>query len=357
MSHQHDHRDSDDHQSPSRVCGHAHGHAHKYDHEHGHTHERTHPSDHANHHTHDSHHHHLPDSNRIFAIGAALNLGFVLVELGFGWWTNSLALLADAGHNFSDVIGLLLAWGAVRLAARAPSKKFTYGLGSTTILAALANAILLLLATGAIVWEAVHRLLSPVPVAGGVMVAVALVGVVVNSITALLFARGRERDLNMRGVYLHMVADAAVSLAVVVAGLLVLAGGWVWLDPAISVVIAAVIVWGTWGLLRESLQMALQAVPASIDPEAVENFLRARPGVADVHDLHIWAISTRVNALTVHLVMPQGHPGDPFFADLADALEHQFGIQHPTVQIEIDDASGQTLGQATSCRFAPRNVV
>jgi cobalt-zinc-cadmium efflux system protein len=312
-----------------------------------------HDHDHAHAHGHGGHHHPLPDTNRMFAIGVALNLGFVLLELFFGWWTNSLALLADAGHNFSDVIGLLLAWGAARLARRAPSRRFTYGLGSATILAALANAMLLLLATGAIVWEALHRFVSPEPVTGAVVIGVALAGVAVNALTAALFAHGRKSDLNLRGAYLHMMADAAVSLGVAVAGVMILFTSWWWLDPAISIVIALVIVWSTWALLRESLQLALHAVPAGIDATAVEDFLRKLPGVADVHDLHIWGMSTTQNALTVHLHMPGGHPGDTFLRELTQTLEHRFAIHHPTIQIEV--STGDGTGEA--CRFAPSNVI
>jgi len=317
-------------------------------------HDHQHGDDHANDADHGGqHHHHLPDSNRAFAIGVLLNITFVLVELGFGWWTNSLALLADAGHNFGDVIGLLLAWGATRLALKAPSARFTYGLGSTTILAALANATLLLVATGAIMLEAAQRLYSAShaePVNAAIVIAVALAGVVVNGATAMLFMRGREHDLNLKGAYLHMAADAAVSLGVAIAAGVILVTNWMWLDPAMSIVIALVIVWSTWFLLRESLQMALQAVPRGIDPEAVKSHLGSLPGVDEVHDLHIWAISTTQSALTVHLVMPQGHPGDTFFADLADQLQSRFRIGHPTIQIE----TGLPI---VPCRFAPSHVL
>jgi cobalt-zinc-cadmium efflux system protein len=303
-------------------------------------------------HAHDADHggHQLPDSTRIFAIGVSLNVGFVLLELAFGWWTNSLALLADAGHNFGDVIGLLLAWGAAHLARRAPSRTFTYGLGSATTLAALANAVLLLVATGAIVWEASQRLMKPEPVMGAIVIGVALAGVVVNAATAMLFASGRKHDLNIRGAYLHMAADAAVSLGVAIAGVLIMLTSWLWLDPAISIVVAIVIVISTWALLRDSLQLALQAVPSGIDAEAVERYLTTLPGVTEVHDLHIWGMSTTQSALTAHLVMPGGHPGNAFFASLAHTLEERFGIHHPTVQIEIG-------GHGEPCRFAPKEVL
>ena len=315
-------------------------------HEHGHTHGNNHSHSHSNSPDHlddadhgGRHHHHIPGSNRAFAIGVVLNLGFVVIEIGFGLWTNSLALLADAGHNFGDVIGLLLAWGAMRLALVKPSTRFTYGLGSSTILAALANAMLLILATGAIVWEATQRLSAPEPIAGGVVIGVALAGVLINGITALMFIRGSDHDLNLRGAYLHMAADAGVSLGVAIAGGLMLFGGWLWLDSAISMVIAVVILLSTWVLLRESIQLAMLAVPTNIDAVAVKDFLSSLDGVAEVHDLHIWGMSTTETALTAHLLMPNGHPGDDFFAGVADELEQRFRIGHPTLQIEM----GQSL--------------
>lgn len=330
----HDHSTSEQNRHPPHVQGQKHEHEHD--------------ADHGGH-----HHHHVPNSNRAFALGVSLNIGFVLIELGFGWWTNSLALLADAGHNFGDVIGLLLAWGATRLALKAPSARFTYGLGSSTILAALSNAALLLVATGAIVWEAAQRLHGAghaEPVAASIVIAVALAGVAVNGATAMLFMRGREHDLNLKGAYLHMAADAAVSLGVAIAGGLILVTNWMWLDPLISIVIALVIVWSTWFLLRESLRLALQAVPRGIDVDIVKNYLASLPGVSEVHDLHIWAMSTTQSALTVHLVMTDGHPGDDFFATLADELEARFRIGHPTVQIETGSA-------AQPCRLAPSHVL
>jgi cobalt-zinc-cadmium efflux system protein len=322
--HGHDH-------APEQSAAHEGG-AHSHDaHSHGpHSHDAGNHADHGG-----FHHHHVPGSNRAFAIGVTLNIGFVIVEIIFGLIHNSLALLADAGHNFGDVIGLLLAWGAMRLALRKPSGRYTYGLGGATILAALANAMLLILATGAITLEAVQRLFSPEPVGGKVIIIVALVGVVINAATAMLFMRGSKHDLNLRGAYLHMAADAGVSLGVAIVGVLILLGGAVWLDPAASLLIAAVILISTWGLLRDSVQLAMQAVPAHIDVEAVKKYLAARKGVSEVHDLHIWAMSTTETALTAHLVMPEGHPGDAFFAELADGLLHEFRIAHPTIQIEV----------------------
>lgn len=299
---------------------------------------------------HDHHHHHTrprAGHGRAFALGVVLNTAFVAVEATAGIISGSMALVADAGHNLSDVLGLLVAWGASVLAARPPSERFTYGLKSSSILAALANAALLLVALGAILVETLRRLSDPQPVAGWTMIAVASVGIVINTATALLFLRGRKTDLNIRGAFLHMAADAAVSAGVVIAGVLVLWSGRAWIDPATSLVIVAVIAWGTWGLLRDSTRMALLGVPEGIDEAAVRNFLGARPGVSAVHDLHIWPMSTTETALTAHLVIPGGHPGDGFLHALAHDLEHDFGIGHATIQVET----------AAECVLEPAGVV
>lgn len=290
----------------------------------------------------DHHHHHAApaDYGRAFAIGVALNVGFVALEATYGIIANSMALVADAGHNLSDVFGLVVAWAASALSKRAPSPRFTYGLRSTSILAALANAILLLIAVGAIAWEACSRLITPEPVAGMTVIVVAAIGIVVNTATALLFFSGREGDLNIRGAYLHMAADAAVSAGVVLAGLAILATGALWIDPLASLVVAAVIVWGTWWLLRDSVNMALDAVPPGIDPVAVRRCLAALPGVSALHDLHIWPMSTTETALTCHLVMPGGHPGDAFLGEVGETLRHDFSIVHATLQIEVGDHAG-----------------
>lgn len=321
----------------------------------------THPHDHHDHHQHgraDEHahrhgpgaHDHTPtDFGRAFAIGIALNIVFVVAEAVFGWLGNSMALIADAGHNLSDVLGLAVAWAAAELSKRPPSARFTYGLRGSSILAALFNAVFLLVAVGAIGWEAVVRLFNPEPVASGMMIAVAGIGIVINAVTAWLFFAGRHDDLNIRGAYLHMVADAAVSAAVVVAGVVILLTGWTWTDPAVSLLVAGVIVWGTWGLLRESTAMSLNAVPRGIDPDAVRAFLVGLPGVTQVHDLHIWPMSTTEVALTCHLLIPSGAPGDAFLIELAHELEHDFGIAHSTVQIETDPN--------TPCALAPAHVV
>ena len=288
--------------------------------------------------------------DRAFALGVALNASFVLAEWIFGVLAHSLALIADASHNLGDVLGLLLAWGAAALARRLPSPRFTYGLRSSTILAALANAALLLIITGGIAWEAVLRFRNPAAVEAPVVIWVAAIGVIVNTATAMLFLSGRKQDLNLRGAFLHMAADAAVSLGVVIAGLLTLATGWGWLDPAVSLVIVAVILLGTWGLLRDAIRLALHAVPDGVDPVVVRRFLEQQSGVAEVHDLHIWGMSTTEIALTAHLVMPAGHPGDAFISELAERMDHDFGIAHTTLQVETGSGAQQ-------CALAPDHVV
>ena len=283
-------------------------------------------------------HSHAPaDFGRAFAIGTALNLAFVAVEGAAGFITGSVALLADAGHNLSDVLGLLIAWGASELAKRPPSERFTYGLRGSSILAAIANGLLLMVAVGAITLEAVQRFSDPSPVAGVPVMIVAGIGILVNGATAMLFARGRKGDVNIRGAYLHMAADAGVSAGVVVAGALILLTGALWIDPLVSLLVVAVILWSTWGLLKESVAMALNAVPREIDPGAVRLLLENEPGVVRVHDLHIWPMSTTEAALTAHLVMPGGHPGDAFLLAMQRKLVHDHGIGHVTLQIEQGD--------------------
>ncbi|WP_445248201.1 cation diffusion facilitator family transporter [Microcoleus sp. OTE_8_concoct_300] len=280
-------------------------------------------------------HSHSPKTyNRAFLIGTSLNVSFVLVEAWFGVITHSLALLADAGHNLSDVLGLLLAWAASYLVQRPPSRKYTYGLRRSSILAALLNAILLLLTMGGITWEAIRRLQEPSPIAGDTVILVAGIGVVINTITALLFMSGREGDMNIRGAFLHMAADALVSVGVVLAGIAILLTGWLWFDPVISLAIVVIIVVGTWNLFKDSLELILDGVPKQIEPIAVRTFLQELQGVTQVHDLHIWAISTAETALTAHLVIPEGYTGDRFLTDTCEALHTHFGIDHSTLQIE-----------------------
>ncbi|MEH2512905.1 cobalt-zinc-cadmium efflux system protein [Nitrobacteraceae bacterium AZCC 1564] len=315
----------------------------------------THSHDHAGH-SHASHDHgpgghvHAPANfGTAFAIGIGLNTAFVVAEAIFGYLSNSMALIADAGHNLSDVLGLVVAWIAVILSKRPPSPRYTYGLRGSSILAALFNAVFLLLAVGAIAWEAILRLFNPQPVAELTVIAVAAIGIVINGVTAWLFASGRKNDLNIRGAYLHMAADAAVSAGVVVAGFAIMATGWLWLDPMTSLVIVAVIVWGTWSLLRESMAMSLSAVPMAIDPAAVRNYLGQRSGVVQVHDLHIWPMSTTEIALTCHLVMPSGQPGDAFLFEISQQLRENFGIHHTTIQVETAPSS--------ECALAPEHIV
>ena len=280
-------------------------------------------------------HSHAPaDFNRAFTVGIALNVAFVIIEAFYGWRAGSLALLADAGHNLSDVAGLLLAWGGAVAGRFAPDHRHTYGWQRGTILAALANAILLLVAMGSLLWEAISRFHAPAPIEGMTVIVVAAIGVVVNGITAALFMSGSSKDLNIRGAFLHMAADALVSLGVVAAGVLYLWTGWGWLDPAASIAIAVVIVIGTWGLFRRSLHLMFDGVPDSVDLIVVQAYLLAQPGVEEVHDLHVWAMSTSDIALTAHLVMPGGQPDDAFFETIANALHDRYEITHPTIQIE-----------------------
>ncbi|WP_374488925.1 cation diffusion facilitator family transporter [Zoogloea sp.] len=322
--HAHDHGEHDGHGDHQDHAHHPGGHSHGHGHGHG-------------------HHHHAPASyDRAFAIGLVLNVGFVLVEALYGWQIDSLALLADAGHNLSDVAGLLLAWGAFLAARLAPSPRLTYGWRRASILAALVNAVLLLVAMGALMVEAIQRFQQPAAVSGWTVIVVALVGVVVNGITAVLFMKGSEDDLNLRGAFLHMAADALVSLGVAGAGALYLHFGWPWLDPLVSLLIALVIVAGTWGLLRQSLHLSFDGVPEGLDVQRIHDWLLSRPGVQEVHDLHVWALGTSDTALSAHLVMPGGHPGDDFLRSLATELKARHRIGHPTIQIEIE-------GIADSC--------
>jgi cobalt-zinc-cadmium efflux system protein len=299
-------------------------------------------------HHHGHHHHHAPaDNSRLFAIAAAVNVAFVAFEGIAGLVTGSLALLADAGHNLSDVLGLLMAWGAAAMARQAPTGRRTYGLRKGTILASVANAGLLLVAVGVIAWEAVHRFGDPHPIATQPVMVVAGVGVLINTATALMFMRARKEDLNARGAFLHMAADAAISLGVVVAALAIALTGQWWIDPVVSLVIVAVILLGTWDLLRESLDLALDAAPKGIDTGEVRGWLEALPGVTEVHDLHVWAMSTTETALTAHLTRPQGGDTDDFLHEACAGLSHRFGIGHATLQIETGGA----------CRLAPPDVV
>jgi len=286
---------------------------------------------------------------RAFAIGIALNLAYVAGEAVAGIISGSLALLADAGHNLSDVLGLSLSWGAAVLSRRQPSGRFTYGLRSSSILAALANAIILLVVTGGIAWEAIWRIAHPVPIASGIVVVVAAIGIFINGGTALLFASG-SADLNVKSAFLHLAADALVTAGVVVAGIIIWLTDWRWLDPAVSLFVSAVIVLGTWGLFKSAIGLALNAVPEGVDAAAVRAHLVALPGVAGLHDLHIWGMSTTETALTCHLIMPAGHPGDGVLNAIAQQLHHRFAIEHATIQIELADTD-------EACALTPEHVV
>jgi cobalt-zinc-cadmium efflux system protein len=305
---------------------------------------------------HDHHDHggaghvHTPASfGKAFAIGVSLNAALVLAEATFGYLGNSTALMADAGHNLSDVFGLLVAWGASVASKKPPTGRFTYGYRGSSILAALANGVFLLVATGAIGWESVQRFSNPEPVAGKTVMIVATLGIVVNGATALLFAAGRKGDINIRGAFLHMAGDCAVSAGVVISAALIIWTGRLWLDPAMSLVICFVILWGTWGLLRGSVEMSLSAVPETIDLGAVRAFLSKRPGVTQIHDLHVWPISTTETAMTCHLVMPGGHPGDDFLMECCRSLKKSYKINHATLQIEVSVNN--------ECALAPDSVV
>lgn len=294
------------------------------------------------------HHHGPPDYNRAFAAAVILNIAFVIIEGFYGFWSDSLALLTDAGHNLSDVLGLLLAWGAVALAKKKPSPRRTYGYSRATIIASLFSGLLLMGAVGAIGWEAVNRIFEPQQPAGKTIMIVAAIGVFINTATALFFVSGKDHDLNIRGAFLHMAADAAVSLGVVASGALIFWYGLNWIDPLISLVIAAVILLSTWGLLRDSLNLAVDAVPRNVDPDAVRQYLESRQGVTAMHDLHIWAMSTTETALTVHLVMDYFPDSDAFLNEVAKQLQSRFSINHPTIQLERQDSS-EVCHQSLHC--------
>src|SRR5712671_1704084 len=301
-------------------------------------------------HVHPPHSHAHSNYGRAFAIGIALNITYVAGEAVAGIVSGSLSLLADAGHNLGDVLGLFLAWGAAVLSRRQPSGRFTYGLRSSSILAALAYALILLVVTGGIAWEAVGRIAHPAPVASAIVIWVAAAGILINGVTALLFASGRERDLNLRSAFLHMAADTLVTAAVAATGVAIALTGWLWLDPAVSLVVSGVIVIGTWGLVKSAIGLALDAVPEGIDAAAVRAHLLGAPGVTALHDLHIWGMSTTETALTCHLVMPGGHPGDAVLNGVAQQLHHLFGIHHATIQIELADTE-------EACVLTPEHVV
>lgn len=319
---------------------------HHHDHDHGHDHHH----DHGHHHGLGGHSHAPASFGRAFAIGLALNLAYVAGEAVYGVLGHSLALLADAGHNLGDVLGLAAAWMATWLGGKAPSARYTYGLRRSSILAALSNAVLLLLVTGGIAWEAVQRFMQPAHPAAHIIMVVAAVGIFVNGFTALLFMSGRKHDLNLRGAFMHMLSDALVQAGTVVAGAVILLTGWSWMDPLVSLVISVVIVVGTWSLLRDAVNLSLDAVPTGIDDEAVARYLRDLPGIAAIHDLHIWALSTTEVALTVHLVGDEMANGEALLPHIAEEMKVRFGIGHATMQFE-------TLAMAETCFLRPDHVV
>jgi cobalt-zinc-cadmium efflux system protein len=311
----------------------------------------------------DHHHHHGPDRghdhghdhasaryDRAFAIGIGLNSALVLAQIGFGLAAGSLALIADAGHNLGDVLGLAMAWGAAVLGRRPPSARRTYGYGRGSILAALTNAVVLLIGVGAIALEAVRRLFAPTPVAGLTVAGVAVAAIIINGLTAFLFMSGRKGDVNIRGAFLHMAADAGVSLAVVIGALIIRFTGWNWIDPILSLAIAAIIVTGTWGLLRESIDLAMDKMPDRIDLVALKAYLAGLPGVTEVHDLHVWSLSTTEAALTVHLVRPGAAIDDALLQEVRATLDRRFGIGHATMQVEAGDP-------AHPCALAPADII
>ncbi len=305
------------------------------------------PHDHGHHHGHGQE---PANHGRAFAVGVALNLVYVVIEGSYGLVADSMALLADAGHNLSDVLGLLLAWGASHLSSRGPTRRRTYGYKASSTLAAVGNGMLLLIAIGAIGWEAIQRLMHPEPVATGIMLWVAAVGVIVNAGTAWLFMSGRHNDINIRGAFLHMAADAAVTLGVIIAALLIMRTGWLWLDPAASLLIAVVILVGTWRLLRDSIDLAMNAVPQGIDPDEVREWLAGLPGVTEVHDLHVWAMGTTDTALTAHLVRGDSGADRALLFGVQAGARERFGIAHATVQLETPEA-------ADDCHLRPEHVV
>jgi len=302
----------------------------------GHHHNHGH-STHSHHDRHGAHGHMPTNFSRAFALGIALNITYIIVEVVYGLLAGSMALLADAGHNLSDVLGLAVAWAGAELAKRPPSKRFTYGLGGSSILAALLNGLFLLVACGAIALEAIERFSTPSPIASMTVVIVASIGIVINFGTAMLFVRGQKEDINIRGAFLHMMADAGVSAGVVVGGIAIYFSGWNWIDPLISLLIVVLIFWSTWGLLSEAVRMSLAGVPRNIDVEEVHAYLASLPGVQTVHDLHIWPMSTSETALTAHLVLPAGHPGKGFLATIQKELITLFSIHHTTIQIELEN--------------------
>lgn len=303
-------------------------------------------------HDHTHHHHEINNYNRSFAISITLNVIFVIIEVSYGLIADSLALIADAGHNLSDVMSLLLAWGAYYLSKKHPTRNRTYGLRKVTIMASLLSAVLLFIALGGIAWESLQRLSSPQPVDGMIIIVVATIGVGINTATALLFFKGQQHDLNIKAAYLHMAADAAISLGVVIAGIAIILTGWLWLDPLISLFIVVVILLSTWNLLRDSIDLSIDAVPQSIDVNEVKKYLLNLTNVSDLHDLHIWALSTTENALTVHLVTTDALIYNHFIQEIQEHLHHYFNIAHVTIQIEKSESEFHCMLDHDVCKLS-----
>jgi cobalt-zinc-cadmium efflux system protein len=322
---------------------HHHHHDHGCNHDHGHKHGHGHGHSHGHHHAHASH-------DEAFAVGIVLNIAYVFACVFYGFASHSLSLIADAGHNLGDVLGLLLAWMGSWLSRRPPSRTRTYGLGRSSILASLVNAVMLLVATGGIAWTAATRLFTPVHIDTHIVMKVAAVGILINTGTALMFLRGSDKDINIRGAFLHMAFDAGLSLGVLISAFAIRHTGWQWLDPAVSLVIVAVVASECFRMLREAVNLTLDAVPAGIDRGGVEEFLKGLPGVIGVHDLHIWPISTTSVALTAHLVQPEGHADDAWLFAAGVTLNEKFGIDHPTLQVERGT-------DPHACKLAPDEVV
>ena len=308
------------------------------------------PHDHDHSHSHHGHHHAPKNYNRAFFIGIALNSIFVIIEGLYGYLSHSLALMADAGHNLSDVAGLIIAWGAFWLTSKKPTAKYTFGLRKSSILSALINAIFLMIAVGIIIWEAIHRLWNPTNIESSTVMIVAGIGIVINTITALLFFKDKDDDINLRGAYLHMAADALISLGVVIAALVIHFTKWNWLDPIISIVISLIIIYGTWDLLKDSLRLSMDAVPSGIDPAAVKKYLESIEDVVEVHDLHIWAMSTTETAMMVHLSMKNSVVNNQKLANIGQNLKKQFKIHHSTIQVELYD-------EKFHCHLKPSDIV
>lgn len=324
-------------------------HNHKH-HDHSHDHHDDDHDHHGHHHAHHGHHHAPKNYNRAFAIGISLNIFFVVIESVYGFFAKSLALLADAGHNLSDVAGLLLAWGAFWLATKRPTPRYTFGLRKSSILSALFNAVFLLVSVGIIIWEALHRIWNPNIVESKTVMIVAGIGIAINSLTALLFFKDKDDDINIKGAYMHMASDALISFGVVISAIIISRTSWFWLDPAMSIIISLIIIYGTWDLLKHSLYLSMDAVPAGINPSEVKEYLESVDDVSDVHDLHIWAMSTTETALSAHITVKNNSLENEKLIEISNHLKEHFNIHHPTIQVELYDENFE-------CHFKPEEII